>query len=107
MPAAVGWEPNARGKPGARMADLGPTMDPKQLVESAVDLNLRLMRWRAAPALDTARLAATRCLLLGAGAFQLVLPRCICAIGQQFITHPHACDEENSWPEASTYLRAF
>ncbi len=42
-------------------------MDPRRLAESAVDLNLRLMRWRAVPDLDTGRLAATRCLLLGAG----------------------------------------
>lgn len=63
----TGWELNARGKMGPRMMNLGPSMDPRQLAESAVDLNLKLMRWRAAPALDTARLAATKCLLLGAG----------------------------------------
>lgn len=40
-------------------------MSPLQLAEQAVDLNLRLMRWRAAPDLDTGALAATRCLLLG------------------------------------------
>ena len=50
-----------------RQVDLGPTMDPRRLAESAVDLNLRLMRWRAVPDLDTGRLARTRCLLLGAG----------------------------------------
>ena len=42
-------------------------MNPERLANSAVDLNLRLMRWRAAPGLDTQRLADTRCLLLGAG----------------------------------------
>ena len=67
MPTPTGWELNARGKLGPRMMNLGPSMDPRQLAESAVDLNLKLMRWRAAPALDTARLAATKCLLLGAG----------------------------------------
>jgi ubiquitin-like modifier-activating enzyme ATG7 len=40
-------------------------MSPLQLADQAVDLNLRLMRWRAAPDLDVAALAATRCLLLG------------------------------------------
>lgn len=67
MPVPTGWELNARGKLGPRMMNLGPSMDPRQLAEAAVDLNLKLMRWRAAPALDTARLAATKCLLLGAG----------------------------------------
>ncbi len=66
-PVPTGWELNARGKLGPRMMNLGPSMDPRQLAESAIDLNLKLMRWRAAPALDTARLAATKCLLLGAG----------------------------------------
>jgi hypothetical protein len=32
-----------------------------------VELNLQLMRWRLLPSLDLARVAATRCLLLGAG----------------------------------------
>jgi len=67
-PAAAGWEPNARGRPGARAAALGAAMDPARLAAAALDLNLSLMRWRAAPALDTAALAAARCLLLGAGA---------------------------------------
>lgn len=48
--------------------DLAAAMDPTRLAEGAVDLNLKLMQWRAAPSLDLAGLAATRCLLLGAGA---------------------------------------
>ena len=39
----------------------------RRLAESAVDLNLRLMRWRVAEGLDLDKLASTRCLLLGAG----------------------------------------
>ncbi len=73
QPVPTGWELNARGKLGPRVMNLGPTMDPRQLAEAAVDLNLKLMRWRAAPALDTARLAATKCLLLGAGAIPGIL----------------------------------
>ena len=52
-----GWESNERGKLGPRGADLGPAMDPRLLAESAVDLNLRLMRWRAAPSLDVGAIA--------------------------------------------------
>lgn len=47
------------------VVDLSPFMSPLQLAEQAVDLNLRLMRWRAAPDLDIITLAGTRCLLLG------------------------------------------
>ena len=39
----------------------------RRLAESATQLNLRLMRWRVADGLDLDKLAATRCLLLGAG----------------------------------------
>ena len=42
-------------------------MDPARLAGAALDLNLSLMRWRAAPSLDTGALARTHCLLLGAG----------------------------------------
>jgi hypothetical protein len=74
-PEAVGWELNARGKLGARVADLGPFMDPHRLAESAVDLNLRLMKWRAAPLLDIGRMSRAKCLLLGAGAREPGHPR--------------------------------
>jgi ubiquitin-like modifier-activating enzyme ATG7 len=43
-------------------------MDPVAQADGAADLNLKLMKWRAAPSLDLDRLASTKCLLLGAGA---------------------------------------
>lgn len=66
-PSAVGWEKNATGKLGPRVADLGPMMDPKLLANQAVDLNLKLMRWRILPSLNLEKVSSTRCLLLGAG----------------------------------------
>jgi ubiquitin-like modifier-activating enzyme ATG7 len=47
-------------------------MDPVAQADGAADLNLKLMKWRAAPSLDLARLASTKCLLLGAGAARCV-----------------------------------
>jgi ubiquitin-like modifier-activating enzyme ATG7 len=38
-----------------------------RLADSAVDLNLKLMRWRILPTLDLDKIKETRCLLLGAG----------------------------------------
>ena len=46
---------------------MSKTMDPFQQAESAVDLNLKLMRWRLLPALDLESISQTKCLLLGAG----------------------------------------
>lgn len=56
-----------QGKLGARLADLAPMMDPTKLADQAVDLNLKLMRWRILPSLELDKVASTRCLLLGAG----------------------------------------
>ena len=42
LPACVGWEANARGKPGPRQMNLGALMDPARLMESAADLNLKV-----------------------------------------------------------------
>jgi ubiquitin-like modifier-activating enzyme ATG7 len=38
-----------------------------RLADQAVDLNLKLMRWRILPDLDLEKVAGTKCLLLGAG----------------------------------------
>ena len=37
------------------------------LADQAVDLNLKLMKWRIAPTLDLENIKNTKCLLLGAG----------------------------------------
>lgn len=64
-----------------RHVHVGHLLSPEQLAEQAVDLNLRLMRWRAAPELDIGAVASTRCLLLGA------LPPVYC----HFMLHSASC----------------
>ena len=50
------------------------------------ELNLRLMRWRLMPQLDNERIAATRCLLLGAGTLGCAVARCLLGWGVSTIT---------------------
>ncbi|KAI8989203.1 E1-like protein-activating [Trametes punicea] len=85
-PAAVGWEKNVHGKLGPRVADLAPMMDPARLANQAVDLNLKLMRWRILPALDLEKVANTRCLLLGAGTLGCYVARTLMGWGVRTIT---------------------
>lgn len=85
-PSAVGWEKNVQGKLGPRVADLAPMMDPTRLADQAVDLNLKLMRWRILPALDLDRIAATKCLLLGAGTLGCYVSRTLMGWGVRKIT---------------------
>ncbi|CAL4069621.1 unnamed protein product, partial [Meganyctiphanes norvegica] len=86
MPTCIGWEKNERGKLGPRMLNLSASMDPTRLAESAVDLNLKLMRWRVAPDLDLDVIRATRCLLLGAGTLGCAVARVLMGWGVQNIT---------------------
>jgi len=83
---AVGWEKNNAGKLGARLMDLSAQMQPEALAEASVDLNLRLMRWRLMPALQTERVSATRCLLMGAGTLGCAVARCLLGWGVRTIT---------------------
>ncbi|CAG7846613.1 Ubiquitin-like modifier-activating enzyme ATG7 AltName: Full=ATG12-activating enzyme E1 ATG7; AltName: Full=Autophagy-related protein 7 [Serendipita indica DSM 11827] len=85
-PSAVGWERNAQGKLSPRMADLGSSMDPLQLADQALGLNLKLMRWRILPALDLERVADTKCLLLGAGTLGCYVARTLMAWGVKKIS---------------------
>lgn len=51
-PKFSGWERTSQGKLSPKLADLGSLIDPMQLAEQAVELNLKLMKWRIAPDID-------------------------------------------------------
>ena len=63
----MGWELNARSKPGPRSVNLAPLLSPSHLAQQATDLNLKLMKWRMIPNLDLESLSNLNVLLLGAG----------------------------------------
>lgn len=84
--SVVGWELNDRRKPGPRLMNLKSLLDPVALARASVNLNLNLMKWRALPTLDNERLAATRCLLFGAGTLGCYVARSLLAWGFQKIT---------------------
>jgi ubiquitin-like modifier-activating enzyme ATG7 len=63
----VGWELNARNKPGPQLVNLRPLLDSQHLAIQAADLNLKLMKWRMIPNLDVNLLQSTKVLLVGAG----------------------------------------
>ncbi|KAF3762942.1 hypothetical protein M406DRAFT_108084 [Cryphonectria parasitica EP155] len=86
MPKVTGWERNAIGKLQARQASLGDYMDPKKLADQAVDLNLKLMKWRISPGLDLDTIRNTSCLLLGAGTLGSYVSRNLMGWGVRKIT---------------------
>lgn len=67
MPKVTGWERAENGKLTSKTVDLAAYMDPTRLADQAVDLNLKLMKWRIAPSIDLDVVKNTSCLLLGAG----------------------------------------
>ncbi|KAL9085774.1 MAG: hypothetical protein Q9159_004543, partial [Coniocarpon cinnabarinum] len=86
MPKVTGWERNHAGKLAARITDLSAYLDPTKLADQAVDLNLKLMKWRIAPSLDLATIQSTRCLLLGAGTLGSYVARNLLGWGVRHIT---------------------
>jgi ubiquitin-like modifier-activating enzyme ATG7 len=67
MPKITGWERGPSGRLASRLINLAQYMDPTRLADQAVDLNLKLMKWRIAPNLALDDIKRTKCLLLGAG----------------------------------------
>lgn len=85
MPPVVGWE-QINGKYMPRTANMATHMDPLELANSAVDLNLKLMKWRVAPTLSLDRIKETKCLLLGAGTLGSYVSRNLMGWGVRNIT---------------------
>ncbi|TVY92126.1 Ubiquitin-like modifier-activating enzyme [Lachnellula willkommii] len=86
LPKITGWERNSIGKLSARVTSLTQYMDPTQLADQAVDLNLKLMKWRIAPDLNLDKIKQTKCLLLGAGTLGSYVSRALMAWGVRKIT---------------------
>jgi len=82
----VGLERNVRNKLGPRLMSLKFEMDSLSLLKQSVDLNLKLMRWRALPSLNLEMLKDTSCLLLGSGTLGCQVARTLMAWGVQKIT---------------------
>ena len=61
-------------------------MDPSNLAEQAVGLNLKLMKWRQAPDLNLEILKETKCLLLGSGSLGCQVARNLLSWGYTKLT---------------------
>ncbi|KAH3669391.1 hypothetical protein OGAPHI_001512 [Ogataea philodendri] len=85
-PKISGWERTSQGKLGPKLADLGSLIDPTQLADQAIDLNLKLMKWRIVPNLDLDLIKSTKCLLLGSGTLGSYIGRALLAWGVRKIT---------------------
>ena len=86
MPKVTGWERNGAGKVVSKVANLGEYMDPQRLADQAVDLNLKLIKWRISPTLNLDTIKNTRCLLLGAGTLGSYVARNLMGWGVRKIT---------------------
>lgn len=82
----TGWERLSNNKLIPKQANLGSLIDPIKLADQAVDLNLKLMKWRVAPDLDLDIIKNTSCLLLGAGTLGSYIARGLMGWGVRKIT---------------------
>ena len=81
----VGWE-KPQGKLRPKFLNLSSQLDPTQLAQSAVNLNLSLIKWRLVPTLDLDRIQQQRVLILGAGTLGCYFVRCLIGWGIHRIT---------------------
>ena len=86
MPKVTGWERDDSNRLRNRLVDLAAYMDPVRLADQAVDLNLKLIKWRIAPSLDLDVVKNTSCLLLGAGTLGSYVARNLMGWGVRKIT---------------------
>lgn len=85
--SAVGhWEKDHKDRSKPQAVQLADQMDPRKVNATAVDLNLKLMKWRVAPALDLAAIRGCKCLLLGAGTLGCHVARALLGWGVRSIT---------------------
>ncbi|TIB02104.1 hypothetical protein E3P96_02235 [Wallemia ichthyophaga] len=85
--SGVGWEKNSSThKISPQTIDLSASLDPTKLADQAVELNLKLMKWRILPSLDLDVIGGQRCLLLGAGTLGCYVARGLMAWGVRHIT---------------------
>ncbi|KAG5420447.1 ATG7 [Candida metapsilosis] len=85
-PKVTGWERTSQGKLGPKLADLGSLINPIELANQAVELNLKLMKWRIAPTLDLDIIKKQKVLLLGAGTLGSYVGRALLGWGFKDIT---------------------
>ncbi|KAL8716012.1 MAG: hypothetical protein Q9220_000679 [cf. Caloplaca sp. 1 TL-2023] len=86
LPRVSGWERSDSGKISSKIANLGDYMNPQRLADQAVDLNLKLIKWRISPRLDLDVIKNTKCLLLGAGTLGSYVARNLLGWGVRKIT---------------------
>ena len=86
LPKVTGWERNEQNKLISRTVDLASYLDPSRLADQAVDLNLKLIKWRISPSIDLETIKHTKCLLLGAGTLGSYVARGLMGWGVRKIT---------------------
>ena len=86
LPKVTGWERNDHNKIISRTVDLASYLDPSRLADQAVDLNLKLIKWRISPSIDLDTIKHTSCLLLGAGTLGSYVARNLMGWGVRKIT---------------------
>lgn len=86
LPKVTGWERNESQLMGPKRVNLSGLLDPRMLAKDAVNLNLRLMKWRLLPRLDLDKIAESKCLILGCGTLGCHIARGLLAWGVKDIS---------------------
>ncbi|KAL8802631.1 MAG: hypothetical protein Q9182_003684 [Xanthomendoza sp. 2 TL-2023] len=91
LPRVTGWERSAAGKISSKKGNhdvdiFSGLRLQSRLADQAVDLNLKLIKWRISPGLNLDIIKETKCLLLGAGTLGSYVARNLLGWGVRKIT---------------------
>ena len=73
----IGWERNEKNQLHPRVVNMSGSMNSEKLAEAAVNLNLKLMKWRVMPDINLEIIKSCKCLLLGSGTLGCNVARCL------------------------------
>lgn len=88
VPTAVGWERNKKmnNRLIPNQVNCSNMLNPEIIASDALNLNLKLMKWRLVEKLNLEKIKNTRCLLLGSGTLGCNVARALVAWGVNHIT---------------------
>jgi E1-like protein-activating enzyme Gsa7p/Apg7p len=86
IPSWAKWPSVGSSLTTIQTVDLRRFLDSATIARDAVQLNIKLIKWRVLPDLDVDRMSGLRCLLIGAGTLGCAVARCLQSWGVSNIT---------------------
>ena len=86
VPGWAKWPTSTGGLTTVQSVDMKRFLDPAVIASDAVNLNIKLIKWRLIPGIEPAKMSSLKFLLVGAGTLGCAVARCLISWGVSNIT---------------------